>query len=384
MSGQRSLLGVTLAAVIFDTVVYSMLIPLLPAFRTALGLSQTASGLVLSSYAVGLMLAIPPLALLTDRLNRERVLLAGVMGLLLAALLYPVAASLAILILARLIQGAASAAVWTAGLALLAERCPANRRGAVFGWVMIGFSVGMMTGPPLGGFAGDRLGLGGAFVLTAIVATALTIAAWRLLDLSHPDATPFQVPVRRLLGDGATPGLSLRVAAVGLVLGLLEPTLPPWLETVHETNATSIGLLFGLLALSFGLGSAIGGTLADRLGPGPVIGLGGGLLLLALPVFPLLPSLMLVGSWFAAIGLLSGITMAPTLPALAARVDSIDGRSYAFIYALFNLSMAVGLAVGPAAGAALSEHFGLQVALLVVSLALAPFLTGIRVLARRL
>lgn len=384
MSGFRNLLGITLAAVVFDTVVYAMLIPMLPAYRAALDLGQTASGLVLSSYAVGLIIAIPLLALFTDRLNRERVLLTGVVGLLLAALLYPVAASLSTLVLARLIQGAASAAVWTAGLALIAERCPTHRRGAVFGWVMTGFSVGMMAGPPIGGFAGDRIGSSGAFALLAIVAIMLSVAAWRWLELSHQVAKPFQVPVRRLLGDGATPGLCLIVAAVALVMGLLEPTLPPWLETIHGTSATVIGLMFGLLALAFGLGSVLGGSLADRLGAAPIIGVGGGLLLLVLPLFPLLPSPGLVATLFAAIGLLAGVTMAPTLPALAARIDSLDGRSYAFIYALFNLSMAVGLAAGPAAGAVLAEHFGLQAALLTVSLTLAPLLGGVRVLARRL
>lgn len=374
----------TLGAVVLDTSVYAMLIPLLPDYRFSLDLSQTAAGLVLSAYAAGLILAIPPLALFADRLNRERVLLLGIAGLLLAGIAYPLADSTAALAAARLIQGGASAAVWTAGLALIAERCTPRRRGVVFGWVMTGFSVGMMLGPPIGGFGGDLLGPEAIYTIMAAMAATLMLASVWLLGASATglSATRHPPPVRRLLLDRTTLGLCAVVASIGLIMGLLEPTLPPWLADVHDHSASAIGLLFGLLALAFGVGSLVGGALTDRAGPGVVLGVGGVALLLILPLFPLIPTTDLLPLQFTACGMLSGIALAPTLPGLAARVDQLDGRSYAFVYALFNLAMATGLAVGPALGAVLAEHYGLQTTLLSVSLTLALCLPGVRLLSR--
>ena len=69
-----------------------------------------------------------------------------------------------VLVVARALQGASAAFVWTAGTAYMTAKLGAEHTGAAMGWVSIGTAIGEVSGPVVGGFLYGQTGHWGLFV----------------------------------------------------------------------------------------------------------------------------------------------------------------------------------------------------------------------------
>jgi MFS family permease len=76
------------------------------------------------------------------------------------------------MVMARFLQGASAAATWVAGLALLADTYPSHELGSAMGLVMTAMSLGMLLGPPFGGFVYQL----GGYQLPFIIASGISIS----------------------------------------------------------------------------------------------------------------------------------------------------------------------------------------------------------------
>lgn len=381
IAARRTLLGVVIGAVFLDTLAYGMIVPMLPALGRLLEFSQTGAGALLASYALGIALGTPAAGLAIRRWGDRGPLLFGVGALALSLILFAVASDFAAMLAARTLQGAASGTIWTTGLTAVADRYPTNQRGTIMGSIMTSFAVGLMAGPPFGGLASDWLGPRIAFAGPAAAGVVLTGATLMTVRWLATTTAVAPVPAARLLRDPGLVGLAVVVAVVAAVMGLLEPTLPLYLEQRFATAPTTIGLLFGLIALALALASPLAGQLADRTGAVAMIRWAAYSLVGLLPLFALAPAAIWTAPVFAATGLACAAALAPVLPGMAERVDAHDGRSYAVAYALFNLAFALGLMVGPLAGAALATRLGLLPTLLLTAALLAAGTAGMHALA---
>lgn len=364
---------VILLAVFLDALAYAMLVPLAPEFGRQLQIDQAATGLVFGIYAIGLIGAVLPLLLFGQRCPPARILGAGVTLLVLALAIYPLADQLMLLLLARLLQGAASGLIWTGGLAVMAREPSPIRRGRNMGLLVTAFSLGMMLGPPL---AGALLGLLGPRMvfLVALALAAPLVWLWlitvRSSQRKSSDIMPTRhLPLLQLLRDPVCQVFCGAVAVTALAMGFLEPVLPIWLEQTHGRGGLTSGLLFGLLALSLALAAPLAGARLYAIPSARLLrlGLSGlGLLSMSLPLLP--PALLF--PVMAGIGLICGVLLAPTMPGLARRMENLGNPDYAVIYALFNLSFAAGLAAGPLLGGLLAEYLGGLPALLLLGAAM--------------
>ncbi|MFO7859455.1 MAG: MFS transporter [Ectothiorhodospiraceae bacterium] len=378
---RNALLAVIVGAVFLDTLAYGMIVPMLPSLGRLLGFGQTGAGVVLASYAAGIGLGTPAAGLAIRRWGDRLPLLIGVGGLTLSLILFVVATDLVTILIARTLQGAASGTIWTTGLTAVADRYPARQRGPMMGSIMAAFAIGLMAGPPFGGFASDWLGPRLAFTAPGAFGIVLTVTAVATVRLLSRRMAPGPVPAAQLLRDPSLLGLAVVVAAVAAVMGLLEPTLPLYLEQRFGTEPSTIGVLFGLVALALAIGSPIAGRCAERVGAVSTIRWAAYALVVLLPLFALAPGALWTAPVFAATGLACAAALAPVLPGMAERVDAHGGRSYAVAYALFNLAFALGLMVGPLAGAALASNLGLLPTLLLTAGLLAAGTAGMDCLA---
>ena len=367
----NALLAVIVAGVALDTTTYAMVVPLLPDLARAMGFGQLAAGVLLAGYAVGLCVATPVAGIAVARRGAPAPLALGLAGLAGSLALFVLADDFLTLLMARTLQGAASAALWTAGLALIAAHWQEPARGRAMGLVMAGFAGGLLVGPPLGGGIADTLGMAAVFLLPAGLAALLLMAAtrplyhWPRQTAAPPGASLTLFRDRGILGAAAV------VAVTAGLLGLLEPTLPLAMEARFGSGATVIGLMFGLLALMFAAAAPLAGEWTGRYGALSTIRLGAWPLVAVLPLFALAPGEAWIAPLFAATGALLALMVSPTLPAMAARVDRLDGASYGMAFAVFNLAFALGLLAGPLLGAALTAWLGLAAALVVAASTLA-------------
>src|SRR6478672_4661951 len=182
----RSSRAVAVALVTFatftDIVAYSIAIPVLPALSRQLGASPTMIGLLFGSFGVTLLVVSVPMGAVSDRIGRQGPMVAGLLALAAASLLFAYAETLPWLFAARLVQGAADAVTWVVGFALIADLYDSSERGRVTGIVMMGTSVAVMIGPTFGGWLYELGGIRLPFIAVAILA-ALDVLLFLLVDV---------------------------------------------------------------------------------------------------------------------------------------------------------------------------------------------------------
>lgn len=151
-----------------------MILPVFALYAATLeGVTPTLVGLAIGIYGLTQAIFQIPLGLLSDRIGRKPVILAGLMVFALGSIIAAISTTIEGVVIGRAIQG--SGAIAAATLALLADLTRDSVRTrvmAVIG-VTIGvtFSVAMVLGPLL-----DRwIGVPGIFWLTAVLALAAAL-----------------------------------------------------------------------------------------------------------------------------------------------------------------------------------------------------------------
>ena len=364
-------------ALFTDTLLYYLLVPLLPAYARTYGLSQMGVGILFGSYSVSLLVGTYPLGRLADRVGRRGPMVAGLAGLFASTLLFAFARSYPLLILARVLQGLSATATWTAGMALLADHFPRQARGRAMGTAFAFANLGVLVGPTLSGYLSQHHGLRAPFYLAAGLVLLDAVARLTLLkDVQRVPGT--RLGFRDLLGNA-----TIRVFAGAMALGaglwaLLESTLPLYLDGHLRLTPTTIGLCFGAAAGVHLLSSPLMGALSDRIGRKNVLMAG---LLLAVPLIPLPVFVHSLGALLVAMacsGLLASLIMSPASPALADAVARMGSDSYASAFGLLNLAYAVGMMLGPLLGSATVQALGIRPALIGAGLCFGVYALRVR------
>jgi DHA1 family bicyclomycin/chloramphenicol resistance-like MFS transporter len=188
-----SLIANLLAQLSFGLLTMTICIPSMQQWSTTFGASQASVQLTFSSFVVAyacLQLAYGPLS---DRLGRKTMLLVGTTLVALGSIVAALAHDLFTLTAARALQGAGSAAGMVVGRAMVQDLFEGPQRTRMMGF--IGMALGLC--PPLASLIGGQihvhLGWQANFVLTAILAIALLLAAWRGLPDHHREPTAGQL-----------------------------------------------------------------------------------------------------------------------------------------------------------------------------------------------
>lgn len=368
-----ALLFVVGLAFFTDSILYYLLVPLLPHYAKTLGLSQMEVGVLFGAYAAAILAGTWPLGRLSDRIGRRKPFLWGLVGLGATTLLFAFASSYPLLLLARILQGFAAAATWTSGLALLAEGFPSERRGQAMATAFAAANVGVLLGPPISGFLTESFGPRSPFLLAA--GLALADAAARVAFLR--DAEP--PPGERFGLSGLLANATVRTFAGAMALGaslwaILESTLPLHLDAALGMGASEIGLLFAAAALTHTLTSPLMGRLSDRFGRLPILRAGFVMAALLVPIPAFLTTKATVALSMAALGITASFVLSPVSPGLADAVEAMGSRSFGSVFSLVNVAYAVGMMVGPLAGSALVEAVGLRGALVATGVVYALYL----------
>jgi MFS family permease len=336
----------------FESVLYSVLTPVLPHYAHAFGASKPAIGVLAASYPAGML----PGALLggwiATRAGVRRTTVTGLLLFTVAIVAFGFGSNIVALDGLRFVQGIACGCIWGGGLAWVIAISPRERRGEALGSVFASAIFGTLIGPLLGTVA---VATGTAVVFACVGGVSLALTAW---TLRHPE------PPRAALGAGAP----LRVLArdprilLGCWLILLEActigatgTLLPLRLSRFGASAVAIGMTFVLASLLALLVNPAIGRLVDRRGVLLPLSAGLGataalLVLLPVPRSPLLLAALTVLT-------LGGPLTAYGLPAISIMTEAIEriGAALAFGSMLFNLAWATGETIGAPAAATVAR-----------------------------
>jgi MFS transporter, DHA1 family, solute carrier family 18 (vesicular amine transporter), member 1/2 len=341
-----------------DIVAYSVAVPVLPDLTRKLGATPTTVGLLFASFGVTVLCTAIPMGAMSDRVGRKGPLVAGLVGLTIATLMFAFAETLPSLFVARLAQGAADAVTWVVGFALLADLYEPAERGRASGIVMSGASSAFVIGPSLGGWLYELGGLRLPFLAVAAMAAAAAIAALGL-KLPSTHSRPEPVPILSVLRVPAVGACAAAVIIAAATMSMLEPVLALHLQALG-INPARIGLVFGVAAAASAMLHPVYGRLSDRLGARRLTLWGLVVSGCALPLVGFVVSFESAVPIFVLQTAALALMIAPSLAYMGEATSNAGLGSFGVAYGLYNVAWGVGLLGGPALGGLLFERIGLQ------------------------
>ena len=237
---------------------------LLPVIARDLQVSIPAAGLLISAYALGVMIGAPLMTLTTGRVPR-RMLLIGLAGIFTAGnLLAAVSDSYAMLLVARVLTSFNHGAFFGVGSVVAAGLVAPERRASAVASMFMGLTIANVVGVPLATWAGEHLGWRASFWGIAGLGV-LTMAALRLTlpALAAPESGNVFAELRVLTRKQVLGALALTVVGSSAMFTVFTYITPILREATHA----SLGFITAMLML-YGLGLTagnwLGGRFADR------------------------------------------------------------------------------------------------------------------------
>ena len=236
---------------------------LLPQIAAGLSTSGATAGQLVSAYALGTILASIPLVAATRRMRRKPVLLAGILGFLVANTVTALSGDVVLALVMRLVAGAFSGLLWGM-LAGYARRITAPAQGGrALAIASIGTPVGLAVGTPFGSWLGTTVDWRWSFgTLSALMALTLVLVVVLVPDAPGQRAES-HLPVRRVL---TIPGVAI-VLTVILAWMVAHNTVYTYVSSYLD--AAEVGLPVDVALVTFGVaalgGIAVTAALVDRM-----------------------------------------------------------------------------------------------------------------------
>jgi MFS family permease len=358
----RRLLVLVSVIIATDTMLFTVLTPLLPHFADEFGLSKTGAGALMATYAAGALLAAVPGGLAAARFGPKPAVLGGLVMMSIASVGFAIADDAWTLGLSRLIQGSGSVLSWAGGLAWLVSAVPRNRRGELLGSAMGAAVFGALLGPVLGATAGI-VGARPSFLAVAALGLAL-VAAAAATEGVPSESQSLRAAARGFREPRFAAGLWL-ILLPALLFGVLVVLVPLRLND-FGWGAVAIGAVFlATTALEVVLNPLLG-RYSDRRGRlQPVrIALVGSVLVSIALAWAGRPELIVV--LVLAAGLAYGSFYTPALAIISDGAERL-GIAQGLAFGVMNACWAVGALIGPAAGGALADATGDAVPYLIMA-----------------
>ncbi|TPI13249.1 MFS transporter [Mesorhizobium sp. B4-1-3] len=315
-----------------------------------LGVSISAAGLLISGYALGVVVGAPLLGALTGRLAKKTLLLALMVVFTVGNLACALAPDYWTLMAARVLTAFAHASFFGVGSVVATSLVAPNRKASAIALMFTGLTVANILGVPFGTWLGQAYGWRSSFLAVTLVG----VIAFAVIALLVPRDEPATRDEEES-SEGTLAVLGRRAVLLGLLTTVLSwvgvfaafTYLAPILTRVtgfSEGAVSPILLVFGggLVA-----GNLLGGRLADRhLVPtvvGTLIGLSAVLFIMAAAIHQPVAAIVAVGL----LGAAAFATVAPLqMWVLEKAKGAGQGLASSFNIAAFNLGNAIGAWLG--------------------------------------
>ncbi|MFJ8585706.1 Cmx/CmrA family chloramphenicol efflux MFS transporter [Streptomyces sp. NPDC093595] len=335
-----------------------MLSGLLPPIADDMDVSIPRAGLLISAFAIGMVIGAPLLAVATLRLPRRTTLITLITVFGAGQVAGALAPSYGVLFASRVVSALACAGFWAVGAAVAIAMVPFGARARAMAVMIGGLSIANVLGVPAGAFLGEHLGWRSAFWA---VGAASAVALAGVLTLIPRIPLPEQKPrLRRELSIYRDRHVWLAVAVTALAAGGVFCAFSYLAPLLTDVAGLDAGWVPTVLAL-FGLGALIGTTIGGRVADAHLFGVlltgiaASTLFLVALAVFASSPAAVI------ALSFLLGVSAFYTAPALNARMFNVAGAAPTLAGATTTAAFNLGNTGGPwLGGTVIDLNLGFQ------------------------
>ncbi|MFG2498333.1 MFS transporter [Streptomyces sp. NPDC048441] len=237
---------------------------LLPEVAGDFGVSIPTAGLLVTGYALGVVLGAPLMTVLGTRISRKRMLML-LMGLFIAGnLLSAVAPVFGVMLAGRVVASLAHGAFFGIGSVVAAELVAPQKKAGAIAMMFTGLTVANVVGVPLGTLVGQTLGWRITFAIVAGLGVIGLIGIAKLVpDLPKPEGVRLRHELAAFRNVQVLLAMAMTILGFGGVFAAVT-YLAPMMTDVAGYADSSVTWLLVLFGLGMVAGNLIGGKFADR------------------------------------------------------------------------------------------------------------------------
>ncbi|WP_060478452.1 MULTISPECIES: MFS transporter [Pseudomonas] len=321
---------------------------MLPGIAADLGVSIPAAGLLVSAYALGVLIGAPLMTLATGKIPRRYLLIALMAIFTLGNVMSAMATDYQSLLLARVVTSLNHGAFFGVGSVVAASVVPPDKRAGAVAAMFMGLTLATIGGVPLATWFGELLGWRTAFWGIAGLGLVAMASLWFALpDVPLPKSAGVMAEIRVLGRGPVLAALTLTVVGSSAMFTVFT-YIAPMLHSQAQASTSFITAMLVLFGIGLTLGNVWGGKAADRSVDRTLIVS----LLVLIAVLLVLPATFGWSLPTALAILLWGIASFALVPPLQMRVmdaaKDAPNLASAVNIGAFNLGNAIGAALGGA------------------------------------
>ena len=328
--------------------------PLLPTLTHYYGITTSLSGFIVSAYAIGYMLSALLIGPISDRHDRKKILVGGLVVFTVATASCGLANTFAWMLITRFVAGIAAATAGPQIWAAIPVLFPRQQVVKVMGYATAGLAVAQIVGVPLGSYLAVwswRF----PFFFVGAIALILTLLVMRLMpSLNDAKAAPASESIyRQLVGNHPV----MKLLAAYLLFQTANfcgfAFIGTWFAKSFNLSVGAIGSFILLIGVGQFVGSLLGSRLVTWLGQPHAFLLEFILFIIGYVVLPFANSPLAATIILALIYTIGGAL----LPLFMSTLQEHAGSARSTISALANAVMYLGEAIGGVIGGVLIKQF---------------------------
>ena len=348
-----TLLALAIGAFAIGTTEFSPM-GFLPEIAEDLSVSIPQAGLLISAYAVGVMIGAPLMTLWLARFPKRTALILLMAIFTIGNILATIAPNYLGLMAARLVTSLNHGAFFGLGSVVAASVVPKDKQASAVAMMFMGLTIANIGGVPLATWVGQNIGWRMSFAAISILGLMTIFALFKALPKDKQRVKPnVKQELKVLTRLPVILALLTTVMSSGAMFALYTYIAPSLKIFTHATPEL-ITLMLVLIGIGFSIGNHLGGKFADISLDKTLIGF---LVLLMLMMF-LFPLLATTTIGAAITLVIWGIAAFAVVPPLQMRVMSVahdaPGLASSVNIGAFNLGNALGAVAG---ATVLNMHF---------------------------
>ncbi|XP_069379592.1 chromaffin granule amine transporter [Paralichthys olivaceus] len=334
-------------------------------------------GLLFASKAVVQLMVNPFVGLLTNRVGYHIPMFAGFIIMFVSTIMFAFSGTYALLFFARSLQGIGSSFSSVAGLGMLASvYTDDEERGIAMGIALGGLAMGVLIGAPFGSVMYEFVGKSAPFLILAFLAVFDGVLQMCILQPSKIcPGTVEGTPLLTLMKDPYILISAGSLCFANMGVAILEPTLPIWMMQTMCSPKWQLGMAFLPASVSYLIGTNLFGVLANKMGRWLCSMLGMFIVGISLLCVPFATSIYGLIGPNGGLGFAIGMVDSSMMAIMGYLVDIRHASVYGSVYAIADVALCMGFAIGPSTGGALVQAVGfpcLMVFIGVINILYAP------------
>lgn len=318
----------------------------LPEIARDLEISIPRAGMLISAYALGVMLGAPLMTLWLSRYSKRKSLILLMAIFTIGNILATLAPNYLGLMGARIITSLNHGAFFGIGSVVAASVVPKDKQASAVAMMFMGLTIANIGGVPLATWIGQHIGWRMAFLGISLLGLLTMFSLWKALPEGQSSQKPdVRQELQVLTRLPVVLALLTTVMSAGAMFALYT-YIAPSLQSFTQASPALITLMLVLIGIGFSIGNHLGGKFADLSLNKTLIGFLI-LLMLMMLLFPILASTAL-GAGLALI--IWGAAAFAVVPPLQMRVMSVaydaPGLASSVNIGAFNLGNALGAIAG--------------------------------------